>query len=201
MLVSLLKARGLFAPSRARTPPLFYLKKRRMVKTTNKTAVTPDEMSPLAEALQPLQLKDLKDEVMTHNLALNGFGTVGQGLAEILRDKGQELRTRYGFEAQLVAITTASRGALHHPHGLDISYLRHRPPGRSNPGRSRGGPAGDGLRIAGRFAGHTPNPSKRSELRVHSASRSGGPAIGTSDQHIIRKGGFAPFAVVQIPPL
>lgn len=63
---------------------------------------------------------------MPHKLALIGFGTVGQGLAEILRDKGEELRTRYGFEVQLVAITTASRGALYHPHGLDIGYLRHR---------------------------------------------------------------------------
>jgi homoserine dehydrogenase len=58
---------------------------------------------------------------LPHKLALIGFGTVGQGLAEILRDKGEELRTRYGFEAQIVAITTASRGALYHPDGLDIN--------------------------------------------------------------------------------
>ena len=38
----------------ASTLPLFYLNKRRKVKTMSKTAVTPDEMSPLADALQPL---------------------------------------------------------------------------------------------------------------------------------------------------
>ena len=58
---------------------------------------------------------------MPHKLALIGFGTVGQGLAEILRDKGEKLRGRYGFEAQIVAIATATRGAIYHPDGLDIN--------------------------------------------------------------------------------
>jgi homoserine dehydrogenase len=57
---------------------------------------------------------------MPHKLALIGFGTVGQGLAEILRDKGERLRTQYGFEAHVVAITTATRGCIYHPDGLDI---------------------------------------------------------------------------------
>jgi homoserine dehydrogenase len=58
---------------------------------------------------------------MPHKLALIGFGTVGQGLAEILRDKGDKLRAQYGFEAQIVAISTATRGAIYHPEGLDIN--------------------------------------------------------------------------------
>ena len=58
---------------------------------------------------------------MPHKLALIGFGVVGQGLAEILRDKADELGARYGFEAQVVAITTATRGSIYHPGGLDIS--------------------------------------------------------------------------------
>ena len=58
---------------------------------------------------------------MPHKLAFIGFGTVGQGLAEILRDKGDELQARYGFEARVVAITTASRGSLYHTDGLDLN--------------------------------------------------------------------------------
>jgi len=58
---------------------------------------------------------------MPHKLALVGFGTVGQGLAEILRDKGEELRVRHGFEAQVVAISTLTKGAIYHPGGLDIA--------------------------------------------------------------------------------
>jgi len=58
---------------------------------------------------------------MPHKLALIGFGTVGQGLAEILRDKGDELQTQYGFEAQVVAISDSIKGAIYHPDGLDIN--------------------------------------------------------------------------------
>lgn len=57
---------------------------------------------------------------MPHKLAFIGFGTVGQGLAEILRDKADALREGYGFEAQVVAISDAVKGAIYHPHGLDI---------------------------------------------------------------------------------
>ena len=60
---------------------------------------------------------------MPHKLALIGFGTVGQGLAEILRDKGNIIRDSLGFETQIVAVTTLSRGALYHPNGLDVGQL------------------------------------------------------------------------------
>lgn len=56
-------------------------------------------------------------------LALIGFGTVGQGLAEILRDKGAELETQFGFRGDIVAVATARRGTLYHPDGLDINDL------------------------------------------------------------------------------
>ncbi len=58
---------------------------------------------------------------MPHKLAFIGFGTVGQGLAEILRDKGDELQAQYGFEAQVVAISDSIKGAIYHPDGLDIN--------------------------------------------------------------------------------
>lgn len=56
-------------------------------------------------------------------IAMIGFGTVGQGLAQILRDKADELCERYGFSAKIVAVYTRSRGSLVHPHGLDPAAL------------------------------------------------------------------------------
>jgi homoserine dehydrogenase len=60
---------------------------------------------------------------MTHKLALIGFGTVGQGLAQILQDKGETLGQSLGFEAKIVAVATRSRGSLYHPDGLEIAKL------------------------------------------------------------------------------
>jgi homoserine dehydrogenase len=60
---------------------------------------------------------------VVHKLALIGFGTVGQGLAEILRDKEQFLRESLGFEAHIVAVSDLLKGALYHPAGLDIARL------------------------------------------------------------------------------
>jgi homoserine dehydrogenase len=56
-------------------------------------------------------------------IALIGFGVVGQGLAEILRDKADELQQNYGFRAEIVGVATRSRGMLYHPDGLDINDL------------------------------------------------------------------------------
>ena len=56
-------------------------------------------------------------------IALIGFGTVGQGLLEILRDKGAALKAQYGFDAQIVAVATRSKGTLYYPTGLDIPAL------------------------------------------------------------------------------
>ena len=60
---------------------------------------------------------------MAHKIALIGFGTVGQGLAEILHNKGAQLRQSLGFEAQIVAVCTLSKGSLYHPDGLDAGML------------------------------------------------------------------------------
>ncbi len=56
-------------------------------------------------------------------IALIGFGVVGQGLVEILRDKGSELEKQYGFRGEVVAVATRSRGTLYHPDGLDLGDL------------------------------------------------------------------------------
>ncbi|MDM8529634.1 homoserine dehydrogenase [Anaerolineales bacterium HSG25] len=60
---------------------------------------------------------------MIHKLALIGFGTVGQGLAEILIDKADTLRATIGFEAQIVAVSDLLKGSVYHPDGLDITTL------------------------------------------------------------------------------
>ncbi len=60
---------------------------------------------------------------MEHKLALIGFGTVGQGLCEILMDKADELRERYDFEARVVAVSDLNKGSVHAAEGLDIPEL------------------------------------------------------------------------------
>lgn len=57
---------------------------------------------------------------MEQKLALLGFGVVGQGLAEIILDKGEMLKETIGFEAKIVAISDMMKGSIYHPDGLDI---------------------------------------------------------------------------------
>lgn len=56
-------------------------------------------------------------------LALIGFGNVGQGFAEILQDKADELMRRHGFQASIVAVATRHHGTLVKADGLDIGAL------------------------------------------------------------------------------
>ncbi|MGE7637603.1 homoserine dehydrogenase [Peribacillus frigoritolerans] len=58
---------------------------------------------------------------MTHRIALLGFGVVGQGLAEILQDKSESLRSGFNFDAKIVAISDVMKGSLYDPKGLDLS--------------------------------------------------------------------------------
>ncbi|HET7522333.1 MAG TPA: homoserine dehydrogenase [Bacillales bacterium] len=60
---------------------------------------------------------------MTHRLAMVGFGGVGQGLAEILKDRKHFLKNEFGFEASIVAVADLQKGAIYHPEGLDIAEL------------------------------------------------------------------------------
>ncbi|WEA47184.1 homoserine dehydrogenase [Priestia aryabhattai] len=62
---------------------------------------------------------------MAHKLAFIGFGVVGQGLAEILRDKKETLKKEEGFEGEIVAISDFMKGSIYHPHGLDIDTILH----------------------------------------------------------------------------
>ncbi len=56
-------------------------------------------------------------------LILVGFGVVGQGFAEILRDKAAELKRSQGFAAAIIGVVTASKGALYRSDGLDLPAL------------------------------------------------------------------------------
>lgn len=55
-------------------------------------------------------------------LVLIGFGVVGQGLAEILRDKASDLAD-HNFHPQIVGVATRTRGSLYHADGLSIDDL------------------------------------------------------------------------------
>jgi homoserine dehydrogenase len=57
---------------------------------------------------------------MAHRLAMIGFGVVGQGLAEIICDKGEVLRDGLGLDTKIVAISDAMKGSIYHSDGLDI---------------------------------------------------------------------------------
>lgn len=60
---------------------------------------------------------------MKHRIALVGFGTVGQGLAEILLDKKEYLNKHYGYEFDIVAVSDIAFGTAYNPDGLDVPAL------------------------------------------------------------------------------
>lgn len=59
----------------------------------------------------------------TYRLSMIGFGNVGQGLAQILRDRGEALAERYGARFQIVAISDLMKGSVYDPGGLDAGKL------------------------------------------------------------------------------
>ncbi len=50
-----------------------------------------------------------------------GFGTVGQGLSELLVEKKVELQDNYGVEVKVVGISDMHKGNLVNPAGIDLS--------------------------------------------------------------------------------
>ncbi|WP_202080415.1 homoserine dehydrogenase [Caldalkalibacillus salinus] len=60
---------------------------------------------------------------MEHKLALIGFGTVGQGFAEILEQRQGWLAEETGINCKIVAISDTHKGSVYHPDGLDIQTL------------------------------------------------------------------------------
>lgn len=60
---------------------------------------------------------------MKQKLALLGFGTVGQGICEILLDKKEYLKEKYNYEFDVVAVADFVYGNVYNPDGLDIPFM------------------------------------------------------------------------------
>jgi homoserine dehydrogenase len=58
--------------------------------------------------------------IMIFNLAFVGFGTVGQGLADLLLEKKEELKRKYGMEYRVVAISDIKVGSILDDRGIDL---------------------------------------------------------------------------------
>ena len=58
-----------------------------------------------------------------YRLAMIGFGNVGQGLAQILRERGAALAQAQGAAFQIVAVSDLLKGSLYDPEGLDPAAL------------------------------------------------------------------------------
>ncbi|MCK4311276.1 MAG: homoserine dehydrogenase [Candidatus Cloacimonetes bacterium] len=56
-------------------------------------------------------------------LAFLGFGTVGQGICEILLRKKEYLKEKYNYEFDVVAVADFVYGNVYNPDGLDILFM------------------------------------------------------------------------------
>ncbi len=52
-----------------------------------------------------------------------GFGTVAQGLSELLLEKRIELKKTYGFDWEVTGIADTLKGSAHNPRGLDLEEI------------------------------------------------------------------------------
>jgi homoserine dehydrogenase len=60
---------------------------------------------------------------MKQKIAIVGFGTVGQGLCEILLQKKSFLKDKYNYDFKIVAVADSIYGNVYNPEGLDISLM------------------------------------------------------------------------------
>ena len=58
-----------------------------------------------------------------YHLALIGFGNVGQGLAQILRDRQKILADQFGMEVFITAVCDSNKGTAYNPDGLSPNEL------------------------------------------------------------------------------
>ena len=79
-----------------------------------------------------------------------GFGTVGQGLAELLLAKRDELKKRYGLDWKVTGIADTLKGSAYDPKGIDLAQGAR--DGRARASRSQrsiaGGKGWDALAMA-----------------------------------------------------
>ena len=60
---------------------------------------------------------------MLFKLAFVGFGTVGQGLSEILIEKKEMLENKFNFQWKVVAISDVVKGSVYEEDGLDMKKI------------------------------------------------------------------------------
>lgn len=72
---------------------------------------------------------------MEYRLAIIGFGNVGQGFAEILRDHGPRILEQFGVRFRIVGVSDNLKGSIHDPAGVDPGDLL------------------DAIRLSGNFGG------------------------------------------------
>ena len=61
--------------------------------------------------------------MQTYRLAIIGFGNVGQGFTQILRDEGAELAQQHGARFQIVAVSDLLKGSVYDPQGINPAAL------------------------------------------------------------------------------
>ncbi len=59
----------------------------------------------------------------TYRLAIIGFGNVGQGLAQILDERGDELRGQFGVDVRITAVSDLLLGSVYNPAGFSPRTL------------------------------------------------------------------------------
>ncbi len=59
----------------------------------------------------------------TYRLAIIGFGNVGQGLAQILEERGIDLRNQSGVDVRITAVSDIRLGSVYDPGGLSPTAL------------------------------------------------------------------------------
>lgn len=60
---------------------------------------------------------------MKHKIAIIGFGTVGQGISEILLNKKNYLKANYKFDFDIVAVADFAYGNCYNAKGLDVPAM------------------------------------------------------------------------------
>jgi homoserine dehydrogenase len=60
---------------------------------------------------------------MSYKLAFIGFGVVGQGLATLLEEKREFLKTNFGVEYAVTAISDPVKGSVYQEDGLDLERI------------------------------------------------------------------------------
>jgi homoserine dehydrogenase len=75
--------------------------------------------------------------IRSHNLCFLGFGNVNRTLVQLLYDRADELRTRYGISFQITGVASRRLGWIADANGLDISTASVMGTDRERHGSSR----------------------------------------------------------------